>query len=512
MNDKLIRHITAQTAERLVALRLPFAPNRRAAQALLSVPSWSEGLAALLPIRQRLTCGQVLELCSDLLPQLSPEPGDGWLSFCYRYIRSLMFPNGGFAPDQEQYANGAQVLLTAMQVLFEQERQRLPFDPQFDFAFLGEEEYRPCDHATEYGRFLSAFRKEYVYELMRLGSEVTPFCSLGHIAGVHHIAVTVARGLQQVGVSIDPALVSAAAAAHDIGKFGCRAGERVPYLHYYYTDQWLLARKMEGISHIASNHSTWDLELESLSVESLCLIYADFRCKQERDEQGREITVIFPLEDSFQIILSKLDNVDEAKRRRYEFVYGKLHDFEDFLRHRGVDVELSGELKPCAAQPDVVLMKPEEMVKALAQLSVQHNLELMHALSSERQFGNIIEAARSAKNWRQLRAYLNVFEEYFTYLSVRQKEQALAFLYELLVHREGDIRRRAGSLMGLMIARFHLVYRKELPDDAQADPAEQVPFTLWEQYLEKLIYPDHKITQTQRRHISSAGPLSAGGF
>ena len=71
--------------------------------------------------------------------------------------------------------------------------------------------------------------------------------------------------------------------------FGCRPGERVPYLHYYYTDQWLLERSMGDISHIASNHSTWDLELESLSVESLLLIYADFRSKSERDKEGNEI-------------------------------------------------------------------------------------------------------------------------------------------------------------------------------------------------------------------------------
>ena len=51
------------------------------------------------------------------------------------------------------------------------------------------------------------------------------------------------------------------------------------------------------------------------------------------------------------------------------------------------------------------------------------------------------------KSWQQLRAYLNVFEEYFTYLSVRQKTQALSFLYELLMHREGDIRRQAGALI-----------------------------------------------------------------
>lgn len=123
-------------------------------------------------------------------------------------------------------------------------------------------------------------------------------------------------------------------------------------------------------------------------------------------------------------------------------------------------------------------------------------------LSNERKFGNIIEAARSTKDWKQLRAYLNVFQEYFTYLSVRQKTQALSFLYELLVHREGDIRRQAAALIGQIIARFHLVYRKELPADVPSDPAAEVPFTLWEQYLDRIIYPDHKTTQQQRSHIS----------
>ena len=301
---------------------------------------------------------------------------------------------------------------------------------------------------------------------------------------------------------MDLALISGAAAAHDIGKFGCRPGERVPYLHYYYTDQWLLERGMERISHIAANHSTWDLELESLSVESLCLIYADFRSKQDRDDQGREITVLYPLDQSFQVILSKLDNVDSLKRRRYEFVYGKLHDFEDYMRSLGVDVELSGHPAPPAPDKDPALMGPDETVEGLTLLSVDHSIQLMHMLSNERKFGNIIEAARSTKDWKQLRAYLNVFQEYFTYLSVRQKTQALSFLYELLVHREGDIRRQAAALIGQIIARFHLVYRKELPADVPSDPAAEVPFTLWEQYLDRIIYPDHKTTQQQRSHIS----------
>ena len=105
-----------------------------------------------------------------------------------------------------------------------------------------------------------------------------------------------------------------------------------------------------------------------------------------------------------------------------------------------------------------------ETVDSLILLSVEHNLKLMHQLSSERKFGNIIEAARSAKSWQQLRAYLDVFDEYCTYLSVRQKTQALAFLYELLIHREGDIRRQAASLIGKIIAKFHA--RRCLPTPA----------------------------------------------
>src|SRR5699024_11051570 len=147
-------------------------------------------------------------------------------------------------------------------------------------------------------------------------------------------------------------------------------------------------------------------------------------------------------------------------------------------------------------------MGPDETVEGLVLLSVGHNIRMMHMLSNERKFGNIIEAARSTKDWKQLRAYLNVFQEYFTYLSVRQKTQALSFLYELLVHREGDIRRQAAYLIGRIIALFHLVYRKELPDDVKSDPAAEVPFTLWEQYLDMIIYPDHKTTQQQRSHIS----------
>ena len=502
MHSKLIRQINDEIIEALLPKKLASFSSRKTLAALLKRPEWQAGLDSLFPIRERLTCAQVLELCAPVMAHAAPEgPEMGWGAYCYKYICNLMFPASGLVGQTEVYGDAAQFYLTVLQILLDYERSALPFDPMMDFQFLTEDEIAQCDNGKEYHRLLKAWREEFVYELMRLGLEFTPFKTLSHISGVHYIAMTAARGLANAGVEVDLSLISGAAAAHDFGKFGCRPGERVPYLHYYYTDQWLLARKMDNISHIASNHSTWDLELESLSVESLLLIYADFRSKQDRDAQGREITVLYPLDESFQVILSKLDNVDNKKRRRYEFVYGKLHDFEDYMRQLGVDVDLTGTSYPPAPHKDPALMGPDETLDGLILLSVEHNLRLMHMLSNERKFGNIIEEARSAKSWQQLRAYLDVFGEYFTYLSVRQKTQALSFLYELLVHREGDIRRQAGGLIGQMIARFHLVYRKEVPADAQNDPAEEVPFTLWEQYLDMIIFPDHKTTPQQRSHI-----------
>ena len=133
------------------------------------------------------------------------------------------------------------------------------------------------------------------------------------------------RPYHACGGCVDLPLLSGAAAGHDIGKFGCKSGERVPYLHYHYTDQWFTQRGLETIGHIASNHSVWDLELENLSSESLALVYADFRVKQSRDESGQEIARIYSIQEAFDVILSKLDNVNYVKELRYR------HDFTLYL-------------------------------------------------------------------------------------------------------------------------------------------------------------------------------------
>ena len=206
--NKMIRQINRDIFEALSARKLlGSVPSRRAAQELMKETGWNERLDALFPIKERLSCLQVLELCRPILDRICPqEPEKGWGPFCYQYICRMMFPDGGFAPEADRCGGGALFYLTVLQILLDHERAALPFDPMLDFQFLTEEEYQSCDKAKEYRRFLAAWRGEFLYELMRLGLEVTPFKTLSHIAGVHYIAMAAARDLARAGVEVDLAL------------------------------------------------------------------------------------------------------------------------------------------------------------------------------------------------------------------------------------------------------------------------------------------------------------------
>ena len=159
---------------------------------------------------------------------------------------------------------------------------------------------------------------------------------------------------------------------------------------------------MPEIAHIAANHSTWDLEFENLSVESLLLIYADFRVKSTRDESGREIIHFYTLAEAFDVILSKLDNVDDAKRHRYEKVYARLRDFEDYMISVGAVTDMPQDFclsdgvitalpesgtafrkdSPVRIKKEASLVCGDEIIHELKLKAVDHNIRLMHHFSS----------------------------------------------------------------------------------------------------------------------------------
>ncbi len=510
MNKKRIRQMDLALRRRLSDRPAAdyFAPGN-ALLRTLETEGYMQRFAGLFS-GARLRCADVLALCRPELETLCPgEPSEGWLAYAYDYARRLLYPEKS---DAEPFAPGAVFLLSVLQVLFAAEAELLPHDPAWTFDFLTDDELAGSPSAPSYQRFLRLWRREFVYELMRLGLEVTPYRTLEHIAGVHHIAVTAARALRKSGVAVDVALVSGAAAGHDLGKFGCRPGERVPYLHYFYTDQWFRRRRMTDIGHVAANHSVWDLEPDYLSVEALLLIYADFRVKQLHDAQGREITRISTLAQAFQVILDKLDDVDGEKQKRYTRVYARLEDFEQFMVSCGVDVTMSGGDTPPLPEKHTALMTDDEALRALTLRCVGHNMELMHRLTDQRSFARLLEEARGETDWRRLRAYLAVMESYSLYLHIPQKVQTLTFLYELLMHREGDIRRQAAALLGEIIAGFHAGYAKERPADIRPDPRAITDVDQWRLYLDKILYPDHKLMPQHRRWIGYTLKFAVGSL
>ncbi|MEG0987583.1 MAG: cytidyltransferase-related domain protein [Clostridium sp.] len=513
MNKKQIRQAVSDLTEKLCGKDFleRSGLSKKSVLMLMNKEYWEEQMERLLPVKRRLSCGEIYDVCREPLLLISREPNDGWMKFTYEYVCHILYPDEGLKKEAASYEFGALFYLTVLQYFFDKERENLPFEPMVDFGLLEDEEIEKYESAGEYRRFKKTFYYEYIYEMMRLNSEVTPFRTLEHIAGVHYVAMTVARGLRAAGVPIDLTLVSGAAAGHDLGKFGCKPNERVPYLHYYYTNQWFDSHNMEYIGHIAANHSTWDLEPENLSVESLVLIYADFRVKQSRGEDGREITNISNLDEAFEVILSKLDNVDEVKLRRYRFVYSRLHDFEEYMKSLGVDVNLDGHPANVVPMPDISLRNTAQTVESLVFMGIEHNIDIMHRMVAERQFGNLLESARSEKSWKNIRAYLNIFGEYVAYTNDKQKAQTLVFLYELLMHREGDIRAQAAKLIGIVIAQFNSGYRKERPND-MPDQAQKMVLKIWNDYLGMIIKPDQKLTSRHKNRIRSNLKLVLGSI
>ena len=461
--------------------------------------------SALAGPREQL-CENVLAAC---LPYMPLEPKEGWLPAIYQYLTLGLYPVAGEeAP--ATLVRGAEIYVEALEWALDHEDA--PFDPMTDLIPVPEDQIAKSRVRAEYEKFQVLVRQVHLMALLRIGRACMPFDTASHIIGVHNVALHAGILAKKAGLPVDLALVSAASFSHDVGKFGCRGADakRIPYLHYYYTWTWLEEAGLEEIGHVAANHSTWDLEFENLPIESLLLIYADFRVRGSR-VNGKEVMGIYSLQESRDIIFSKLADMTEEKQRRYRTVYCKLRDFEQFLMSHGVSTDLNQtELFP-VVQPDPALRSSQEALDGLRQMTFENNIRLMHTISTERTFDQLLEQARGERTTASIRTYLRLLDEYSTYMTRSNKQKTLSFLYELLMHKEGDVRRRAGQIMGQILANSGPRYRKELPAGAPKfamapammdilDKAQE----LWDSYVEQCLHPDRRITAGHALRISNS--------
>ncbi len=458
------------------------------------------------------SCGAILDICQDMLNELSREEApENWLDYIYYFTLSKSFPDTVSIDLKESLRGPCLIYLNILRIVCEFEKlySIKKWQSKYPLRFLSKKEELRLEDSTEYRAFRRAFKEEYIYEMMKLNQEVMGYSTLHHICGVHYLAMHIGRQLKKLGLPIDLGRVSGAAAGHDIGKFGCKPSEanRVAYLHYYYTDMWFKKHDITYIRNVAINHSTWDLELENLPLESLVLIYSDFRVKKKDKSTGSKLSdmYIYTLKESFDIVLNKLDNVDIAKEKRYMRVYSKLKDFENYMADLGVETELDKENTGIKEQPKKYfsLMQGNEIIDNIKYYSISQNINLMYRLRDEASLNLILEHARSEKNLNNIRQYLNVIEEYSTYLTQKQKLITLSFLYEELLHPDEDIRKKCSELIGALIAIFDEVYRKEIPENTEVEVPELTGVGLFKKYLKLFISPSKKIIKLHQVWINN---------
>jgi len=448
-------------------------------------------------------CRRVLQIC---LPWMEAAPEGGWLPYIYECLTRVLYPTDTpceLSPSAALYVQALEAALAAEQA---------PFDPLTDLLPVPEEAFADSRTAEEYHRFRQAVDACHLMALLRLGREIMPFDTMSHIIGVHNVALQVGILARQAGLPVDLPLVSAACFAHDVGKFGCRGNDaaRIPYLHYYYTWIWLEQHGLEEIGHVAANHSTWDLEFENLPIESLLLIYADFRVRGVR-AAGREVMGIYTLKESRDMIFSKLADMTPEKKKRYQTVYCKLRDFEQYLQSMGISGQLTQtELLPAERQDPALLTQSEALV-ALRHMTFDNNIRLMHTITREQSFDHLLEQARGERNAVSIRTYLRILDEYSTYMTDSNKRKTLALLYELLMHADGDVRRRAGEIMGRILCNAGPAYRKELPMHAPKSALAPAVMALldrngelWDSYIDQCLYPDRRISVKHALRISNS--------
>ena len=144
MGTKHIRHLVTELAARLSDrdfLRKA-GISRRTMQEIFVRDKWEEALESLFPIRERLSCKQILELCHPELWALSGEPEEGWISFTYKFSTHILYPDPEFSEKAASYARGAYVYLNVLQFFFDEERKAVPSIPSMILPCWGKRSTR----------------------------------------------------------------------------------------------------------------------------------------------------------------------------------------------------------------------------------------------------------------------------------------------------------------------------------------------------------------------------------
>ena len=108
--------------------------------------------------------------------------------------------------------------------------------------------------------------------------------------------------------------------------------------------------------------------------------------------------------------------MDAAKEHRYRKVYNKLKDFEDYMIALGVNVNLPETPVSIPPSPipkesrDFALLRTNEVVTVLKNLSVEHNIKLMNKFYNQDDFANLLAMEESSHLCFHLRRIFHLYD------------------------------------------------------------------------------------------------------
>ena len=120
MSKKQIRQIITDLTEKLC--RKDFLEksglSKKNILMLMNKEHWEEQLIRLIPIKKRVSCRLVFEICEEPLALLGREPEEGWMKFTYQYACHILYPDAEFSKETDRFSAGALFYLEILQYFF----------------------------------------------------------------------------------------------------------------------------------------------------------------------------------------------------------------------------------------------------------------------------------------------------------------------------------------------------------------------------------------------------------
>ena len=152
MSKKQVRQMIEELTLKLCAREFLAASNlsRESVQMLMNREYWEGQFGRIFPIKRRIQCQEIYEICREPMSLIGREPREGWMKFTYQYVCHILYPDEEFTEKAENYSAGALFYLAVLQFIFDKEREALPFEPMVDFDFLPPEEAEKYESSREY--------------------------------------------------------------------------------------------------------------------------------------------------------------------------------------------------------------------------------------------------------------------------------------------------------------------------------------------------------------------------